>query len=181
MSCVQPSQCLSQTEKPPGQQPVWLQKWTIDRNCLALSCWSPKICKSGFQVFITYFAGSVRCFWYGQKPDPPVNPIEKGHLRNSSGLSLKSQIGPSKVSWRGEVSKSQHLVTGVPLLAGLPANSIKPLQLIQNAAARLIFNEPKRMHVTHLFINLHWLPIVARIKFKALIFAFKTASGSAPL
>ncbi len=29
------------------------------------------------------------------------------------------------------------------LLAGLPANSIKPLQLIQNAAARLIFNEPK--------------------------------------
>ncbi len=33
------------------------------------------------------------------------------------------------------------------LLAGLPASSIKPLQLIQNAAARLIFNEPKRMHV----------------------------------
>ncbi len=30
------------------------------------------------------------------------------------------------------------------LLAGLPAGSIKPLQLIQNAAARLIFNEPKK-------------------------------------
>ncbi len=44
------------------------------------------------------------------------------------------------------------------LLAGLPSNSIKPLQLIQNAAARLIFNEPKRTHVTPLFINLHWLP-----------------------
>ncbi len=28
------------------------------------------------------------------------------------------------------------------LLAGLPASSIKPLQLIQNVAARLIFNEP---------------------------------------
>ncbi len=67
------------------------------------------------------------------------------------------------------------------LLAGLPANSIKPLQLIQNAAARLIFNEPKRMHVTPLFINLHWLPIAARIKFKALMFAYKTTSGSAPL
>ncbi len=57
------------------------------------------------------------------------------------------------------------------VLAGLPASSIKPLQLIQNAAARLIFNEPKRMHVTPLFINLHWLPIAARIKFKALMFA----------
>ncbi len=67
------------------------------------------------------------------------------------------------------------------LLAGLPANSIKPLQLIQNAAARLIFNEPKRTHVTPLFINLHWLPIAARIKFKALMFAYKTTSGSAHL
>ncbi len=48
------------------------------------------------------------------------------------------------------------------LLAGLPANSIKPLQLIQNAAARLIFNEPKRTHVTPMF-------------------AYTTTSGSAPL
>ncbi len=67
------------------------------------------------------------------------------------------------------------------LLAGLPASSIKPLQLIQNAAARLIFNEPKRMHVTPLFINLHWLPIAACIKFKALMFAYRTTSGSALL
>ncbi len=67
------------------------------------------------------------------------------------------------------------------LLAGLPASSIKPLQLIQNAAARLIFNEPKRTHVTPLFINLHWLPIAARIKFKALMFAYRSTSGSAPL
>ncbi len=64
------------------------------------------------------------------------------------------------------------------LLAGLPASSIKPLQLIQNAAARLIFNEQKRTHVTPLFINLHWL--AARIKFKALMFAYRTTSGSAP-
>ncbi len=67
------------------------------------------------------------------------------------------------------------------LLAGLPASSIKPLQLIQNAAARLIFNEPKRTHVTPLFINLHWLTIAARIKFNALMFAYRTTSGSAPL
>ncbi len=57
--------------------------WTeMDQNCLALSCWSPKTCKSSFQVIITYLAGSVRCFWYGQPPDPPVNTIEKGHLKN---------------------------------------------------------------------------------------------------
>ncbi len=28
------------------------------------------------------------------------------------------------------------------LLAGLPSNTIKPLQMIQNAAARLVFNKP---------------------------------------
>ncbi len=66
-------------------------------------------------------------------------------------------------------------------LLALPASSIKPLQLIQNAATRLIFNEPKRTHVIPLFINLHWLPIAARMKFKALMFAYKTTSGSAPL
>ncbi len=44
------------------------------------------------------------------------------------------------------------------LLAGLPSNTIKPLQMIQNAAARLVFNEPKRARVTPLFISLHWLP-----------------------
>ncbi len=66
------------------------------------------------------------------------------------------------------------------LFAGLPASSIKPLQLIQNAAARLIFNELKRTHVTQ-FINLHWLPIAAHIKFKALMFAYRTTSGSTPL
>ncbi len=51
------------------------------------------------------------------------------------------------------------------LLAGLPSNTIKPLQMIQNAAARLVFNEPKRTHVTPLFISLHWLPVAAHIKF----------------
>ncbi len=46
--------------------------------------------------------------------------------------------------------------------------------------ARFIFNEPKRMHVTPLLIC-NWLPIAARIKYKALMFVCKTTSGSAPL
>ncbi|KAF4082916.1 hypothetical protein AMELA_G00134090 [Ameiurus melas] len=32
------------------------------------------------------------------------------------------------------------------LLSGLPASSIKPLQMIQNAAAHLVFNQPKTTH-----------------------------------
>ncbi len=48
------------------------------------------------------------------------------------------------------------------------------------AAARYIFNEQNE-HVTPLFINLHWLPIAAHINFKALMFAYKSTTGSAPL
>ncbi len=65
------------------------------------------------------------------------------------------------------------------LLAGLPSNTIKPLKMIQNAVAQLVFNEPKIAHVTPLFISLHWLPVAARIKFKTLMLAYRTTTGSA--
>ncbi len=66
------------------------------------------------------------------------------------------------------------------LHAGLPSYTIKPLQMIQNAAARLVFNEPKRAHVTPLFVSLFWLPVAARIQFKTLMLAYRTTTGSAP-
>ncbi len=66
------------------------------------------------------------------------------------------------------------------LLAGLPSNTIKPLQMIQYAVAWLVFSEPKRAHVTPLFVSLHWLPVAARIKFKTLMLAYRTTTGSAP-
>ncbi len=52
--------------------------------------------------------------------------------------------------------------------------------MIQNAAARLVFSDPKRAHVTPLFISLHWLLVAARFKFKTLMLAYRTATGSAP-
>ena len=44
----------------------------------------------------------------------------------------------------------------------------------------MVFNEPKRAHVTPLLVRLHWLPVAARIKFKALMFAYNVTSGLAP-
>ncbi len=35
-------------------------------------------------------------------------------------------------------------------------------------------------HVTPLFVSLHWLPVAARIKFKTLMVAYRTTTGSAP-
>ncbi len=45
---------------------------------------------------------------------------------------------------------------------------------------RMVFNEPKRAHVTPLFVSLHWLPVAAHIQFKTLMLAYKTTTGSAP-
>ncbi len=63
------------------------------------------------------------------------------------------------------------------ILAGLPSYTIKPLQMIQNAAARLVFCEPKIAHVKPLYISLHWLQVAARIKFNTLMLAYRTATG----
>ncbi|KAI4884376.1 hypothetical protein NFI96_000286 [Prochilodus magdalenae] len=66
------------------------------------------------------------------------------------------------------------------LLAGLPLRAIRPLQLVQNAAARIIFNLPKFTHLTPLLLSLHWLPVVARIRFKTLMLTYKAKNGPAP-
>ncbi|KAK3574680.1 hypothetical protein QTP86_012466 [Hemibagrus guttatus] len=66
------------------------------------------------------------------------------------------------------------------LLAGLPLNAIRPLQMIQNAAARLVFNLPKFSHTTPLLRSLHWLLVAARIRFKTLMLAYKAKNGPAP-
>ena len=47
-------------------------------------------------------------------------------------------------------------------------------------AARLVFKLPKSSHITPLLINLHWLPIEHRIKYKILLYTFKAIHQSAP-
>ena len=44
------------------------------------------------------------------------------------------------------------------VLAGLPTSTMQPLQLVQNAAARLVFGLSRSEHVTPTLIQLHWLP-----------------------
>ncbi len=67
------------------------------------------------------------------------------------------------------------------LLAGLPECTIKPLQLIQNAAARVVFKWAETCSRYPLFIRLHWLPIAAHIKFKVLMCAYKTTTSAASI
>ncbi|XP_076012079.1 uncharacterized protein LOC143004811 [Genypterus blacodes] len=66
------------------------------------------------------------------------------------------------------------------LLAGAPASAIRPLELVQKAAARLVFNLPKFSHTTCLLRSLHWLPVAVCIQFKTLVLAYRAVKGTAP-
>jgi len=68
------------------------------------------------------------------------------------------------------------------VLAGLPESTIAPLQRVLNAAARLVLRLRPRDHVTAALIDLHWLPVAARIEFKlcTLVYQSITGSGNAP-
>jgi hypothetical protein len=66
------------------------------------------------------------------------------------------------------------------LLVGLPKKKLAKLQMIQNAAARLIFGLKKRDHVTPTLKQLHWLPVNQRIIFKTLLLVYKSLHGQGP-
>ena len=66
------------------------------------------------------------------------------------------------------------------LLSGLPANQIRRLQSVQNAAARLIFNLRRSEHISDALINLHWLRIPERIRFKMAVLVYRALHGLSP-
>ncbi len=58
------------------------------------------------------------------------------------------------------------------LLGGCPASSINKLQIVQNAAARVLTRSRKYDHITPILQSLHWLPIKFRISYKILLLAY---------
>ncbi|TWW57645.1 hypothetical protein D4764_07G0003640 [Takifugu flavidus] len=66
------------------------------------------------------------------------------------------------------------------LLSGCPNSSLRSLQLIQNAAARVLTGIDKRDHITPVLASLHWLPVKFRIIFKTLFLTYKVLRGLAP-
>ncbi|XP_056587301.1 uncharacterized protein LOC130407959 isoform X1 [Triplophysa dalaica] len=66
------------------------------------------------------------------------------------------------------------------LLSGCPVSSINKLQLVQNAAARVLTRSRKYDHITPVLSSLHWLPIKYRIDFKIILITYKALNGLAP-
>ena len=66
------------------------------------------------------------------------------------------------------------------LLSGCSNKSVRTLQLIQNAAARVLTGTRKRDNITPVLASLHWLPIQFGIQFKILLLTYKAFNGQAP-
>jgi hypothetical protein len=67
------------------------------------------------------------------------------------------------------------------VLFNLPAYTIKQLQTVQNACAKVITGAKKFDSASDQLVSLHWLPVQQRISFKLLIIGHKVAHDSAPV
>jgi len=65
-------------------------------------------------------------------------------------------------------------------VSGLPQSTLAPLHQVVIAAARLVCDLRPREHVTSALIDLHWLPVAARIKFKICMLAYQSLNSTAP-
>lgn len=65
------------------------------------------------------------------------------------------------------------------LYFGISQTSISRLQLVQNAATRLLEGKQKYDHITPILMSLHWLPVKYMINLKILLFVYKALSNLA--
>ena len=61
-----------------------------------------------------------------------------------------------------------------------PSGTIQKLQRVQNNAARVVLQTPRRSHANSLLQELHWLPVEQRITYKLAVLTFKTRQTSVP-
>jgi len=59
------------------------------------------------------------------------------------------------------------------LLSGIPMSTIRPLQRVQNAAARLALGLSPGDYVSAALKKLHWLPVTYRIQYKLALMMYQ--------
>ena len=117
----------------------------------------------GFEVYSAIARTAATCFYH-------LRRIRQ--IRRRVGADIAERLVLVLVTSRLDYCNSS--------LAGLPLSSLDPLQRVQNAAARLIFQLRPRDHVTPSLIQLHWLPVRFRIQYKLCMLMHYVHIGRAP-
>ncbi len=100
------------------------------------------------------------------------------HLRNIAKLRNMLSVSDAEKLVHAFMTSRLHYCNA--LLGGCPASSINKLQVVQNAAARVLTRSRKYDHITPILQSLHWLHIKYRISYKILLLAYKALNGLAP-
>ncbi|KAI2655645.1 RNA-directed DNA polymerase from mobile element jockey [Labeo rohita] len=100
------------------------------------------------------------------------------HLRNIA--KLRNMLPVSDAEKLVHAFMTSRLDYCNALLGGCPASSINKLQIVQNAAARVLTRSGKYDHITPILKSLHWLPIRFRISYKIALLTYKALNGLAP-
>ncbi len=100
------------------------------------------------------------------------------HLKNIS--KLRPMLSTSNAEILIHAFMTSRLDYCNALLGGCSARLINKLQLVQNAAARVLTRTRKYDHISPVLSTLHWLPTKHRIDFKILLMTYKALNGLAP-
>uniref|UniRef100_A0A8C1KKX3 Reverse transcriptase domain-containing protein n=1 Tax=Cyprinus carpio TaxID=7962 RepID=A0A8C1KKX3_CYPCA len=100
------------------------------------------------------------------------------HLKNIS--KLRPMLSMSNAEMLIHAFMTSRLDYCNALLGGCSARLVNKLQLVQNAAARVLTRTRKYDHISPVLSTLHWLPIKHRIDFKILLITYKALNGLAP-
>ncbi len=93
------------------------------------------------------------------------------HLRNIA--KLRNMLSVSDAEKLVHAFMTSRLDYCNALLGGCPASSINKLQLVQNAAARVLTRSRKYDHITPILQSLHWLPIQYRISYRIVSLSYQ--------
>ena len=107
-----------------------------------------------------------------------VTKIAFFHLRNIARIRAYLSLDDAKTLIHAFVFSRLDYCNA--LFSGLPKKTTDRLQLVQNAAARVLTKTKMREHITPVLASLHWLPVVFRIEFKILLLVYKALNGLAP-
>ncbi len=108
----------------------------------------------------------------------PCNKRAFFHLRNIAKLRNMLSVSDAEKLVHAFMTSRRNYCNA--LLGGCPPSSINKLQIVQNAAARVLTRSRKYDHIIPILQSLHWLPIKFCIRYKLLLLTYKALNGLAP-
>ncbi len=113
--------------------------------------------------------------------DSHVSSICKTAFFNLKNISkLRPMLSMSNAEMLIHAFMTSNLDYCNALLDGCPSHLINKLQMVQNAAVRVLTITRNYDHISPVLSTLHWLPIKHCIDFKILLITYKALNGLAP-